>query len=217
MDRFRVCLLGCQRPLQLLHRRCTTNEESSEGCDSAGESATFESVSDPHAFWDLVDETAVWVGADGEPETFPVAVLDGCKGRTLPEIVSIVELGVQIGEVVTIDGKPLAPGSNIHLTVNGMDRRRRHAELGPAEPPRAGEVDDGNAWIGTGRTEGFAALVEGELRVRRDRDVGRCAWCGNSIDSADDYVHVNDRLIHSACTDRPSGQVAELQPHGKSR
>src|SRR5436190_18860970 len=78
-------------------------------------------VSDPRPFWDLVDKTAVWVGADGEAETFPVAVLGGCKGRPLPEIVSIVELGIQIGEVVTIDGKPLGPGSNIHLTVNGID------------------------------------------------------------------------------------------------
>jgi hypothetical protein len=86
-------------------------------------------VSDPRPFWDLVDETTVWVGTDGEPETFPVAVLDGCKGRPLREIVSIVELGVQIGEVVTIDGKPLGPRSDIHLTVNGIDRRRRHAEL----------------------------------------------------------------------------------------
>src|SRR5947199_353862 len=126
-------------------------------------------VSDPRPFWDLVDETAVWVGTDGEPETFPVAVLDGCKGRPLPEIVSIVELGVQIGEVVTIDGNPLGPGSNIHLTVNGIDRRRRHAELSPAEPAPPGGVEDGNAWIVTGRTEGFAARVEGELRVRRDR------------------------------------------------
>ena len=74
-------------------------------------------------------------GADGAPETFPVAVLDGCKGRPLPEILSIVQLGVEIGEVVTADGKPLGPGSEIHLTVNGIDRRRRDAERSPSEPP----------------------------------------------------------------------------------
>jgi hypothetical protein len=37
------------------------------------------------------------------PETFPVAALDGCKGRPLPEIVSIVQLG-EIVEVMTIGG-----------------------------------------------------------------------------------------------------------------
>jgi hypothetical protein len=163
-------------------------------------------VSDPRPFWDLVDETTVWVGADGGPDTFPVAVLDGCKGRRLPEIVSIVELGVQIGEVVTIHGKPLGPRSDIHLTVNGIDRRRRHAELRPAAPPSLQGAEDGNARTVTGRTDGFAAGVEAELRVRRDR--GRCAWCGNSIDTADDYVHVNDRLIHCACTGRRSGHVS---------
>ena len=46
----------------------------------------------------------------------------------------------------------------------------------------------------------FAARVEDELRSRRDRGVGRCAWCGKQIDAAADYVPIRDRLMHSACT-----------------
>src|SRR5205085_7088201 len=60
----------------------------------------------------------------------------------------------------------------------------------------------------TGRTESFAARAEDELRVRRERGVGRCVWCGKPIATADDYVHVGDRLTHSACTDRRGGPLS---------
>jgi hypothetical protein len=50
-------------------------------------------------FWNLVDETTVWFEPDGQPATLAAALLDGYRGLPLAEVISILRIGREIGQL----------------------------------------------------------------------------------------------------------------------
>jgi len=55
--------------------------------------------------------------------------LDGYRGLPLAEVISILRIGREIGELETADGGPLTVHADIRLTTNGVDRAQRTKRL----------------------------------------------------------------------------------------